>query len=170
MTKASQGGAANGGLSRSNAVRGGAACAIARTVNVLKDPWSFLILREALGGVTRFADFRTQLAIASDVLPDRLNSLVAAGVLRREQYQEAGRRARVSYHLTEAGADLKVVIGALQQWGDMHLPASCGPSIERRDHRTGGPIDVAFVDAEGRRVAVEDADFIRTPAYPGHSA
>src|ERR1700710_514096 len=122
-------------------IRGGETCAIARTVDVLKDPWSFLILREALGGVTRFADFRAHLAIATDVLTDRLTSLVDAGVLLREQYQEPGRRTRTSYHLTEAGAELKVVIGALQQWGDAHLPVACGPTIERLDHRTGEPIE-----------------------------
>jgi DNA-binding HxlR family transcriptional regulator len=149
------------------AIRGGGTCAIARTVDVLKDPWAFLILREALGGVTRFVDFRTGLHIASDVLTDRLNTLVDAGVLRREQYQEAGSRSRTSYHLTEAGADLKTVIAALQQWGDAHLPVACGPTVERRHRTTGAPIEVAFVDAGGRRVAPADATFERTPAYPG---
>jgi DNA-binding HxlR family transcriptional regulator len=146
--------------------RGGESCAIARTVDVLKDPWGFLILREALSGVTRFADFRARLAIATDVLTARLNALVDAGVLRREQYQELGSRARTSYHLTPAGAELKVVIGALQQWGDAHLPVSCGPTIERRDHRTGAPVEVAFVNAKGRRIALDDAEFVRTAAYP----
>jgi DNA-binding HxlR family transcriptional regulator len=149
------------------AIRGGDTCAIARTVDVLKDPWAFLILREALGGVTRFVDFRSTLHIASDVLTDRLNTLVDAGVLRREQYREAGSRARTSYHLTAAGADLKTVIGALQQWGDAHLPVECGPTVERRHRTTGAPIEVAFVDAEGRRVAPADAAFERTAAYPG---
>jgi DNA-binding HxlR family transcriptional regulator len=148
------------------AVRGGQSCAIARTLDVLKDPWCFLILRDALSGVTRFADFRAHLRIATDVLTIRLNALVRAGVLRREQYQEPGSRARTSYHLTEAGAELKVVIGALQQWGDAHLPVSCGPTIERRDHRTGEQVEVAFVDAKGRRIELDDAEFIRTPAYP----
>ena len=150
----------------SKTIRGGEPCAIARTVDVLKDPWSFLILREALGGVTRFADFRASLDIATDVLSDRLSGLVEAGIMRREQYQEPGRRARASYHLTEAGLELKVVIGALQQWGDAHLPVDCGPTIERRDARSGEPIEVGFVNAKGRRVALGNADFVRTAAYP----
>ncbi len=87
-------------------------------------------------------------------------------MLRREQYQEPGRRARASYHLTEAGAQLKVVIGALQQWGDAHLPVACGPTIERRDRRTGDPIEVAFVTTKGRRLGLDQAEFVRTPAYP----
>lgn len=148
------------------AVRGGESCAIARTVDVLRDPWSFVILREAFGGVTRFADFRSGLGIASDVLTERLNSLVAAGVLRREQYQDPGSRVRDSYHLTDAGAELKTVLAALQQWGDAHLPVECGPTVERRHRTTGAPIEVGFVDARGRRVADEDAGFVRTAAYP----
>jgi DNA-binding HxlR family transcriptional regulator len=147
-------------------IRGGESCAIARTVDLLKDPWGFLILREALSGVTRFADFRAHLSIATDVLTARLNDFVDAGVLRREQYQEPGSRARASYHLTPAGEELKVVIGALQQWGDSHLPVPCGPTIERRDHRTGEPVEVAFVNAKGRRIKLDDAEFVRTPAYP----
>jgi DNA-binding HxlR family transcriptional regulator len=149
-----------------NVIRGGESCAIARTVDVLKDPWGFLILREALSGVTRFADFRAQLGIATDVLTDRLNALVDAGVLHRELYQEPGSRARTSYHLTEAGSELKVVIGALQQWGDAHLPVPIGPTVERRDHRTSDPVEVAFVNAKGRRIKLDDVDFVRTAAYP----
>jgi DNA-binding HxlR family transcriptional regulator len=149
-------------------IRGGETCAIARTVDVLRDSWTFLILREALAGVSRFADFRDNLAIASDVLTERLNRLVEAGVLRREQYQEPGARSRPSYHVTGAGAELAVVIGALQQWGDAHLPIERGPTIERRDARTGEPLTVAFVNTKGRQVPLERAAFLRTQAYPSN--
>src|SRR5437868_4619438 len=127
-------------------IRGGGSCAIARTVDVLKDPWSFLVLREALSGVTRFADFRAALHIATDVLTDRLSVLVDAGVLRKEPYQEAGSRARSAYRLTAAGSELALVIGALQQWGDAHLPVGCGPTVTRHTVDTGEPVEVAFVD------------------------
>jgi len=148
------------------AIRGGETCAIARTVDVLRDPWTFLILREALLGVTRFADFRARLGIATDVLTERLNSLVAAGVLHREEYRDEGSRARTGYRLTPAGAELKTVIGALQQWGDEHLPVACGPTVERKHRRTGAPLEVAFVDPRGRRVADADIAFEPTAAYP----
>jgi DNA-binding HxlR family transcriptional regulator len=147
-------------------IRGGAPCSIARTVDVLRDPWSFVVLREALSGVTRFADFKAGLGIASDILTERLNSLVDAGILRREQYQEPGSRARFSYHVTETGAELQVVLGALQQWGDAHLPWSEGPTVLRMSSRTGRPLHVAFVDDRGREVAAEDVAFERTAAYP----
>jgi DNA-binding HxlR family transcriptional regulator len=147
-------------------IRGGETCAIARTVDILKDPWSFLILRDALSGVTRFADFRSSLGVATDVLTERLNALVDAGVLRRELYQDPGSRARTSYRLTDAGAELTVVIAALQQWGDAHLPVQCGPTIERRRRRTGEQVEVAFVNAKGRRIDLADVEFVRTAAYP----
>lgn len=148
------------------AVRGGESCAIARTVDVLGDPWAFLILREAFDGVSRFAEFRSRLGIASDVLTARLTTLVEAGVLSREQYRDPGRRARTDYHLSTAGADLKIVVAALQQWGDAHLPVECGPTVARRHRTTGAALDVAFVDPEGRRVQDDDATFERTAAYP----
>lgn len=147
-------------------IRGGDTCAIARTVDVLRDPWAFLILREALAGVTRFADFRDNLGIASDVLTERLTALVAGGVLMREQYQEPGRRARPGYRLTTAGAELKIVLAALQQWGDKHAPVACGPTVERLDRATGHPVEIMFVDSQGYPVSTDEIDFVRTTAYP----
>ncbi|NMO88437.1 helix-turn-helix transcriptional regulator [Actinomycetospora sp. TBRC 11914] len=147
-------------------MRGGETCSIARTVDVLKDPWAFLVLREAFGGVTRFSDFRARLHIASDVLSDRLSALVTAGVLVREHYREAGSRPREEYRLTEAGDELRPVLAALQQWGDAHLPAECGPTVLWRHRETGELLEVAFVDADGRRVARADAVGERTAAYP----
>jgi DNA-binding HxlR family transcriptional regulator len=147
-------------------IKGGAPCAIARTVDVVKDPWSFMIVREALDGVTRFADFRDNLGIASDVLTERLATLVGSGVLYRDTYREPGSRARYSYHLTDAGAELKIVIAALQQWGDEHLPWPAGRTVERVSHRSGRPLHIAFVDDRGREVALADADLVRSASYP----
>ncbi|GAB2943781.1 hypothetical protein [Nonomuraea sp. NPDC052634] len=70
--------------------------------------------------------------------------------------QEPGSRQRRSYHLTKAGADLQVVLGALQQWGDAHRPRPSGPSALRRTRSTGEPVHVAFVNGEGREVACDD--------------
>jgi DNA-binding HxlR family transcriptional regulator len=147
-------------------IRGGEPCSIARTVDVLKDPWSFVVLREALSGVTRFADFRSALGIASDVLTERLNAMVEAGILYREQYQEPGSRTRYSYHLTPAGTELHVVLAALQQWGDEHVPWPAGPTVVQTHARTGRPLHVAFVDDRGREVPTENAVAVRTAAYP----
>ena len=147
-------------------VRGGNTCAIARTVDILRDPWAFLILRELFDGTTRFAAFVEHLGVATDVLTARLNTLVGAGIVAREQYREPGARSHAGYHLTDAGHELKPVLGALQQWGDNHLPVDCGPTVERRHRFTGNELAVAFVDPAGRAVAASDVDFARTPAHP----
>src|ERR1041384_7055333 len=102
-------------------------CSIARSLEVLGERWTFLVVREAMSGTTRFADFRATLGVAPDILTNRLNTLVEAGGLGRGASQEEGKRVRHEYHLTEAGAELQVVLGALQQWGDEHRPYSLGP-------------------------------------------
>ncbi|HEX3815429.1 MAG TPA: helix-turn-helix domain-containing protein [Mycobacteriales bacterium] len=141
-------------------------CSIARSVEVLGERWTFLIIREALSGVTRFADFRDRLGIAADVLTDRLTTLVESGVLEKVPYQEPGRRARHAYQLTEAGLQLRVVLGALQQWGDAYRPNPAGPTIERRTADGNSPLRVAFVDDSDRAVPLSDVAFIKTAAYP----
>jgi DNA-binding HxlR family transcriptional regulator len=141
-------------------------CSVSRSLSVLGERWTFLILRDALDGITRFEAFRDSLGIATDVLTDRLNTLVENGVLTKDAYQEPGRRARFEYHLTPVGQELHVVIGALQEWGDVHLPHPGGQSIERRAASSGRPVHVAFVDDRGDEVPVDDIDTIRTANYP----
>ena len=142
-------------------------CSIARSLGVLGERWTFLILREAFGGVSRFADFRASLGIAPDVLADRLATLVRYGVLERVSYQDPGSRSRSAYALTPAGRDLNVVLSALQQWGDEHLPWPEGPSILRRVRGSDRPVRVGFVDDIGNEIAPADVAMIRTAAYPG---
>src|ERR1700710_2426818 len=105
-------------------------CSIARSLGVLGERWTFLILRDAFDGATRFAQFRDQLGLAPDVLTDRLKTLVEYGGMSREPYQEPGSRSRYDYQLTPAGHELLVALGSLQQWGDRHLPRADGPTVE----------------------------------------
>jgi DNA-binding HxlR family transcriptional regulator len=126
-------------------------CSIARGLSVIGQPWTILILREAFLGVTRFAEFRAKLGIAPDMLTDRLGTLVEAGVLSREPYQEPGERARDAYVLTPAGRDLLVVLASIQQWADDHLPHEASPTMLRRTH-DGRPVRVGFVDDDGHEV------------------
>jgi DNA-binding HxlR family transcriptional regulator len=141
-------------------------CSIARSLGVLGERWTFLILREAMDGVTRFAQFRDALGIAPDVLADRLTTLVKYGVMSRARYQEPGSRSRYAYTLTPAGEELHVALGLLQQWGDAHLPRPEGPTIERRTRKTNRPVHVGFIDERGREVATNNVATIRTAAYP----
>jgi DNA-binding HxlR family transcriptional regulator len=141
-------------------------CSIARSLGVLGERWTILILREALSGTTRFADFRTALGVAADVLSDRLATLVSAGVMVREAYQEPGSRSRFGYHLTDAGRELQLVLGSLQQWGDRHLPRPDGPTVQRRSVPTDRPVHVAFIDDEGCQIPPAEVTPVRTAAYP----
>ena len=88
-------------------------CAIARSLGVLGERWTFLILREASRGADRFSQFREALGVAPDVLAERLSTLVAYGVMEKVPYQEPGERARASYRLTPPGEELTVVLAAL---------------------------------------------------------
>lgn len=105
-------------------------CSIARTLEVVGDKWTLLVLREAaIRGVTRFADFRRELGIAPDLLTGRLGSLVDEGIMEKRPYREPGSRTRYSYHLTPAGEELRLILAALQQWGDTHRTPRGGRAI-----------------------------------------
>ena len=135
-------------------------CSIARSLGVLGERWTFLILREAFLGATKFAEFRDRLGVAPDVLSDRLSTLVEYGVMEREPYQEPGARPRFAYRLTPAGTELRVVLSALQQWGDTYLPRPEGPSMLRRIRGTDLPVHVGYVDDQGNEIAGADVAMI----------
>jgi DNA-binding HxlR family transcriptional regulator len=141
-------------------------CSIERSLQFLSDRWSFCILREALlFRVTRFADFQSILGIAPNVLSNRLDTLVKAGVLTKRAYQEPGARKRFSYHATPAGEELVVALAALQQWGDEHNAPRKGPTLARRSP-AGKPVRVAFLDDDNKALPVSEVAFIKTDAYP----
>ncbi len=91
-------------------------CSLARTMDVIGEWWTPLILRDLLIGVTRFEDLRRDLGIASNVLADRLATLTKRGVVERRRYQ--ANPARFEYILTEKGRDLLPALAALLRWGD----------------------------------------------------
>jgi DNA-binding HxlR family transcriptional regulator len=141
-------------------------CSIERCLASLSDRWSFLIMREALiDGVARFADFERNLGIAPNILSDRLDRLVKAGLLVQRSYQEPGSRARRSYHPTSSGRDLALPLAALQQWADEHDPPAAGPTLLRRS-ADGRAVRVALVDESQTPVKVDQLVFDRTPSHP----
>jgi DNA-binding HxlR family transcriptional regulator len=110
-------------------------CTIARTLSVVGDRWTLLVLRDAFLGIRRFEDFQRDLGVTRHRLADRLAKLVKHGVLRRERYQS--RPARWEYRLTDKGRDLYGVIVTLADWGDEHMAGKKGPPVERV-HRACG--------------------------------
>ena len=105
-------------------------CTIGRTLDILGDRWSFIVVREVFQGIRRFDDLTIRTSIPRTVLTDRLRRLVDAGILRREPYRDPGARSRFEYRLTEKGLDLYPVLLALQAWGDRYLADPEGPPIE----------------------------------------
>ena len=100
-----------------------AGCPIARSLDVVGDPWVLLVLREALTGATRFDQFRVALGVADNVLSRRLSAMVDGDLLVRTPYVDR-HRTRHEYLLTEAGRDLLPVLQALAQWGERHRARS----------------------------------------------
>lgn len=100
-------------------------CPVRRGLDVLGDPWVLLIIRDVLHGRHRFTDMRANLGISDAVLSRRLDEMVAAGLLRREPYQDGG-RSRDEYHATEAGADLLPILQMLALWGEKHTAMPAG--------------------------------------------
>jgi len=125
-------------------------CSVARSLEVLGEKWTLLIVREAFLGHTRFSEFQQSLGIAKDVLTQRLSTLVEHEVLERRTYREDGARERFEYVLTPVGRDLAHVMAALSQWGDRYRPAEAGPSRIYIETATGEPVSVGFTSADGR--------------------
>ncbi|MFI6801847.1 winged helix-turn-helix transcriptional regulator [Streptosporangium canum] len=100
------------------------ACPVARTVDLIGDRWSLLIIRDAMDGATSFTEFHQRLGIARNILTDRLRKLVEHGILDKSAAAD-GRRH--TYRLTEAGQDLFTAVVALRQWGERHAFAPDEP-------------------------------------------
>jgi DNA-binding HxlR family transcriptional regulator len=107
-------------------------CSVARTLEVVGEWWSLLIVRDALLGVRRFDDFQQRLGISRNILTQRLQRLVEQGVLDRVPYQD--NPPRHEYRLTEKGRDLWLVVTAMRQWGEQWEPLEAGPVSELVHH------------------------------------
>ncbi|MFB8280502.1 winged helix-turn-helix transcriptional regulator [Nocardia colli] len=111
-------------------------CPVARTVDLVGDRWSLLIVRDAMDGAATFTDFQQRLGIARNILTDRLRKLVDHGILSTST---APGGKRHSYELTAAGQDLFTVVVALRQWGERHAFTADEPHSTLVD-RDGRPL------------------------------
>lgn len=110
-------------------------CSIARTLELVGERWTLLVLREAFLGVRRFDAMQAKLGVARNVLSARLERLVGEEILEKVPYSE--RPLRHEYRLTEKGLDLWPVIVELLRWGDRYA-APNGPPIVIRHRECGG--------------------------------
>jgi DNA-binding HxlR family transcriptional regulator len=134
-------------------------CSIARALEVVGDRWTLLVIRDVGAGHHRFDQLLKRLGIASNVLTDRLNRLVNAGVLERVRYGE--RPERFEYRLTEKGLELAVALLALMQWGDRHLSEKPPVIARRRSDRSAASVRI-FAD-DGSTVAPDELEFVPGP-------
>lgn len=131
------------------------ACAIARSLDVIGDWWSLLIVRDALSGIRRFSEFQRSLGAAKNILTTRLRALVAEGILKTAPASDGS--AFLEYVVTEKGKALMPVIVALAQWGDDYLFSG--------GERKNVPVDkmrlrplarLQLVAHDGRKIAIDD--------------
>jgi DNA-binding HxlR family transcriptional regulator len=137
----------------------GQVCSIARTLELVGDRWTLLVVRDVALGRHRFDELQASLGVATNVLTDRLGRLVAEGVLERVRYSE--RPERYEYRLTAKGRELSVTLLALMQWGDRHV-SERPPRIARR-RRDRSPVSVQLVAEDGSLVAPDDVEVVPGP-------
>lgn len=140
-------------------------CPIARSLDVLGEKWTLMIVRDAVGGSTRFSQFQQSLGIPREVLTARLASLVDGGVLERTTYKPEGARAREEYVLTDAGRDLSLVLLALGGWADRHRPSERASDLRFVDAETGEAVEAAAVTVDAQeRIPIARLRAVMEPA------
>jgi DNA-binding HxlR family transcriptional regulator len=137
----------------------GQVCSIARSLELVGDRWTLLIVRDLIFGLSRFDQLLASLGIASNVLADRLNRLVDEEVVERVRYRE--RPERFEYRLTEKGEELGLVLLALMQWGDRYVSEK--PPLLARRRSDGSPVLVGLVGGDGSPVADDDLELVPGP-------
>ena len=135
-------------------------CSVARTLAVVGDRWTPLILREAFLRTRRFDDFQAHVGVTRHLLAARLGKLVREGILVRVRYQD--RPERFEYRLTEKGLDLYPVIVSLLRWGDRWKAGAAGPPILLQ-HRGCGTVAVPVLACPACRVPVTARDMETRP-------
>jgi len=137
-------------------------CSVAKSLELVGERWTMLVVREVFLGHRRFDEIATRLGVARNVLTARLARLVDEGVLERVRYQE--RPERFEYRLTEKGIDLWPVIVSLVQFGDRYY-APEGPPVVLTHRDCGGTLDAHRTCTTcGAKLGARD---VRAHAGPG---
>jgi DNA-binding HxlR family transcriptional regulator len=144
----------------------GQICSIAKSLEVIGERWSLLIVRDVFNGNRRFGEMQASLGVARNVLSARLQRLVDEDILERRRYQDSP--ARYEYFLTEKGLDLWPTLIALLSWGDRYSPSPGGPPKLIVHKVCGGRVsDRGICEECGKALSARDA--IQVPG-PGRAA
>lgn len=139
-------------------------CSVARTVAVIGDRWTLLILRDCFLGVRRFEAFQERLGISRTIIAERLKLLVDEGMLAKAAYQD--RPLRHEYRLTEKGLALHPVIMAVVHWGDRYYAGEAGAPLLHRHKACGHDFHPVMTCSEcGEAVGARDVE-----THPGPGA
>lgn len=134
-------------------------CSIARALEVVGERWTLLIVRDVFLGLRRFDQLQESLGIARNVLTDRLNRLVAEGILERVRYSE--RPERFEYRLTGKGRELGIALTALRQWGDKYLSEKPPRLLRRKADKR--PVVAALVPKGADVLRLEEVETVAGP-------
>ncbi|MFJ1800750.1 winged helix-turn-helix transcriptional regulator [Streptomyces sp. NPDC088180] len=135
-------------------------CPVARTLDLVGDRWSLLVIRDAMDGAASFTEFQRRTGIARNILTDRLRKLLAHGLLARRT-ASSGRRQE--YVLTDSGRALFPVVLTLRQWGERHAFAP-GEAHSVLVDRNGDPVpDLTPVGADGTPLDADTTHVQKTP-------
>jgi DNA-binding HxlR family transcriptional regulator len=140
----------------------GQVCSIARSLEVVGERWSLLIVRDVMNGRRRFDELQKGLGVARNVLSARLQRLVEEGILERRAYQP--NPERYEYFLTEKGLDLWPTLIALLNWGDRYSPDPKGPPMLIVHRECGGAVnDRGTCERCGKALHARDARALPGP-------
>lgn len=136
----------------------GEQCAVARSLDILGDWWTLLIVRDALGGLRRFGEFQRSLGAAKNILATRLKGLVAQGILETAPVSEGS--AYQEYLLTNKGRDLVPVLIALGQWSSDHVFKPGETALVPLDEKDRKPLKPLVIQAsDGRVLTLKEVHF-----------
>jgi DNA-binding HxlR family transcriptional regulator len=137
-------------------------CPIAQTVEQVGEWWTFVILRNAFCGMSRFQDFQRHLGISTNILARRLGKLVENGILLRQPSSDDARI--VHYRLTPKGQSLYPILAAMTVWGEQWAPHPKGPRLTLVERETGLPVaGVGIRAADGRDLHPAQIDTVAGP-------
>jgi DNA-binding HxlR family transcriptional regulator len=138
------------------------ACSVARSLEIVGEWWTPLILRDVFLGLRRFDLIQADLGIPRKVLTERLMTLVDNGILEKRPYRDG--RIRDEYHLTERGRDFATTLIAIMDWGDRWLSGDSGVPLRVNHSDCGGSVKARLVcDRCNQEVDVDGVTFASGP-------
>ena len=137
-------------------------CSVARTLEIIGDRWTWLIIRDAFLGISRFGEFQESLGVAPNVLHDRLDRLVDEEIFERKAYSD--HPTRYDYRLTRKGDDLFTALNALRQWGDRYLCTKPMRLLRVKD--SGKPVVAVLVPEGTPALTNDEVELVPGPGFP----